>query len=380
MQPDLHHKDNPDGVVDSLKPSQDRFSVAGRSLLVLAAFVVVVAGMRTAEPILTPFLLAIFIATLAGPPMFALQRRGIPGAAAMAMVLTGLVIGGLLLMVLLGSSVTDFVDRLPDYQQRLREYLDGISNLLAGMGVQVSRELLVQYMDPGKVMGVFASTLTGLGGALTNGVLIFFTVVFLLMEASGFPVKLKQALTDPDSSYPHFVHFADSLQNYLIIKAWISAVTALMVAVPLALLGLDYPLLWGVLMFLLNYIPNIGPIIAAVPAVLLALVQLGPVQAAMVAAIYLAANTLMGNIIEPRYMGRGVGISPLVVFLSLVFWGWVLGPVGMLLSVPLTMAVKIAMDSADETRWLAVLLGPNEKKLKSPPADTSKDPSATGGH
>ena len=344
--------------------SSGPFSAAGRSLIVLAAFVVVVAGMRAAEPILTPFLLALFMTTIAGPPMFALQRRGVPGPLAIAIVVLALVIIGLLLMVLVGNSVTDFVSRLPDYQQRLREYFGGAVDWLAGMGVQVSRDQLTEYVDPGKAMSLFAATLTGMGGALTNIVLILFTVLFLLAEASGFSSKLRRSLSDPDISYARFQHFADSLQRYLAIKAWISAATAVIVAVPLALLGLDYALLWGVLMFLLNYIPNIGPIIAAVPAVLLALVQLGPVPALVVAGIYLGANTLMGNIVEPRYMGRGVGMSALAVFLSLVFWGWILGPVGMLLSVPLTMAVKIAMDSNEDTRWIAVLLGPNEAEKK----------------
>ena len=336
------------------------FSAAGRSLIVLAAFVVVVAGMRAAEPILTPFLLALFLTTIAGPPMFALQRRGVGGAFAIAIVVSGLLVIGLLLLVLVGNSVSDFVSRLPEYQLRLREYLGGMVDWLANMGVQVSRDQIADYVDPGKAMSLFAATLTGMGGALTNIVLILFTVLFLLAEALGFSSKLRRSLRDPETSYPRFQHFADSLQRYLVIKAWISAVTAVMVAVPLAVLGLNYALLWGVLMFLLNYIPNIGPIIAAVPAVLLALVQLGPVQALVVAAIYLAANTIMGNMVEPRYMGRGVGMSALAVFLSLVFWGWILGPVGMLLSVPLTMAVMIAMDSNEDTRWIAIMLGPQD--------------------
>jgi len=122
--------------------------------------------------------------------------------------------------------------------------------------------------------------------------------------------------------------------------------------------GVDYPVLWGVIAFFLNFVPNIGSIIAAIPALLLALVQLGPGGTAWAALGYLLANNLVGNVIEPRFMGKGLGLSSLVVFLSLVFWGWVLGTVGMFLSVPLTMTIKIALDSNDDTRWLAILLGP----------------------
>ena len=118
----------------------------------------------------------------------------------------------------------------------------------------------------------------------------------------------------------------------------------------------DYPLLWGLLAFLLNYIPNLGSIIAAVPTVLLTLVQLGWSAALIVFAGYSVVNVVIGSFIEPRFMGKGLGLSTLVVFLSLVFWGWVLGPVGMLLSVPLTMTLKIALESSEENRWLAKLL------------------------
>jgi predicted PurR-regulated permease PerM len=117
--------------------------------------------------------------------------------------------------------------------------------------------------------------------------------------------------------------------------------------------------LWGLVAFLFNFVPNIGSIIAAVPALLLALVQLGPGPALAAGAGYLVVNIVMGNVVEPRFMGRGVGLSTLVVFLSLVFWGWVLGPVGMLLSVPLTMVVKLALEANPETRWIAVLIGPD---------------------
>jgi predicted PurR-regulated permease PerM len=126
------------------------------------------------------------------------------------------------------------------------------------------------------------------------------------------------------------------------------------------LIGVDYPVLWGVLAFMLNFVPNIGSIIAAVPAVMLALVQWGVSSAVIVAAVYVAVQVMIGSIIEPKFMGRGLGLSTLVVFVSLVFWGWVLGPVGMLLSVPLTITVKLALDSKPETQWLGHLLGPVE--------------------
>jgi len=330
----------------------------GRVLVTLAALVIVVAGMRAAEAILTPFLISVFIAVIAAPPMFHLRRRGLPSSVAMSVVLAGILVIGFLLITLVGKSANDLISRLPEYQARLREYTDGVAAVLGRWGMEVSSDTFGQLMDPGKVLGLFAKTLSGLGGVLTNAVLIIFTVVFLLLEAWDFPEKLRSALKDPEHNWPRFQAFSRDLQRYLAIKAMVSLVTAALVAVPLIWIGLDYVALWAVLMFFLNFIPNIGPIIAAVPATLLALVQLGPIPAVAVAGVYLAVNTLMGNIVEPRFMGRSLGLSTLVVFLSLVFWGWVLGPIGMLLSVPLTMAAKIGLASNEDTRGLAVLLGP----------------------
>ena len=134
-------------------------------------------------------------------------------------------------------------------------------------------------------------------------------------------------------------------------------------------LGVDFPVLWAMLAFLLNYVPNIGSFIAAVPAVLLASVQLGLTEALVLSAGYFAVNTLIGSGIEPRFLGRGLGLSTLVVWLSLVFWGWALGPVGMLLSVPLTVTLRIALENKPETHWIAVLLGPRDD-VPEPPTGT----------
>jgi predicted PurR-regulated permease PerM len=155
----------------------------------------------------------------------------------------------------------------------------------------------------------------------------------------------------------HFQSFSDSVQRYLLIKTLVSLATGFVVGIALTILGVDYAILWAVIAFLLNYIPNIGSIIAAVPPMLIAMIQLGPMSSLLVAGLYIVINTIFGNVVEPRYMGRSLGLSTLVVFVSLVFWGWVFGPVGMLLSIPLTMVVKIALENSDRNRWLAVLLG-----------------------
>ena len=160
-----------------------------------------------------------------------------------------------------------------------------------------------------------------------------------------------------ETSQEWLVQFSDSVHSYLGIKAGISLVTGLLIFIWLSILGVDYAVLWGLLAFLLNFVPTVGSFIAAVPAVLLAVVQLGPLHAGLTLAGFVVVNLVMGNMIEPRWMGRGLNLSPLVVFVSLVLWGWVLGPVGMLLSIPLTIMIKIALESQDETRWISIMLG-----------------------
>jgi AI-2 transport protein TqsA len=187
--------------------------------------------------------------------------------------------------------------------------------------------------------------------------LILFSVIFILLEASDFPEKLKRALGSKTQAFDYFQSFSDSVQRYLLIKTLVSIGTGIIVGITLAWMGVDYAILWAVIAFLLNFIPNIGSIIAAVPPMLIALIQLGPMSAMLVACLYLVTNVLFGNVIEPRFMGRSLGLSTLVVFVSLVFWGWIFGPVGMLLSIPLTMVVKIALENSQRNRWLAILLG-----------------------
>ena len=329
-------------------------------LLAAAAFVVVVAGLRAASALVNPFLLAVFIAVISTPLIFWLEARRIPrGVALFAVILA--VVGVLFgLSVVVGASVNDFTNDLPRYTERLKGQFGSLVETLRGLGIDLpqDRDGVLRPRQPR--LGPRArrpDLFNGFGVVLANAFLILLTVVFILLEASTFSGKLHAIARDAHLTRASVDAFMGTVRRYLAIKSLMSLGTGAAVWIWLTLLGVDYPVLWGLLAFLLNYVPNIGSIIAAVPAVLLALVQLGPAAAAWSAAGYLAINVVFGNVLEPRFMGRGVGLSPLVVFLSLIFWGWVLGPVGMFLSVPLTITAKIALAASDETRWAAVLLG-----------------------
>ena len=314
--------------------------------------------MQAASAILVPFLVAAFLAVICMPLMRWLQRYHVP--AGLAVVIVVLLIIGVLSLVglFVGGQIAEFTARLPFYEQQLN---DKLTDLAARFGQEVSIAGLLDQIQPASPMGLVANLFSGLQGLLANFFLIIFTVVFLLLEASSLPGKLQLVLASSRGDPEYFKRFTSSVQRYLGIKTVMSLVTGVAVGALTAAFGLDFPLLWGLLAFLFNYVPNIGSLIAAIPAVVLALVQFGFFKAAMIGVGYFVINITLGGIIEPRVVGRGLGLSTLVVFLSLVFWGWVFGPVGMLLSVPLTMTAKIALDSSDRTAPIAVLLGPAER-------------------
>lgn len=340
------------------------FSSVSRALIVSAAVLVIVAGMKQSAPLIVPFLLSVFIAVISFPLMSRMQQAGLPKGLALVLVMSLVVSIGLGLTLLVGSSVTDFSRMMPEYQEKISTEWSHILQWLSSHGFSVT-DAIKDAVDPAAAVGLVSSILKGFGNVLTDSFLIFLTVAFILMETAGFTQKLL-TLNTTDSDQPGDTVkvfsqvFVEKLRNYMSMKTVISMVTGVIIGVALWLIGVDYPVLWGVLAFMLNFVPNIGSIIAAVPAVMLTIVQLGAGPALLVAAVYVAVNVIIGSIVEPKYMGKGLGLSTLIVFVSLVFWGWVLGPVGMLLSVPLTITVKLALDSKPETQWLGHLLGPVE--------------------
>ena len=324
----------------------------------IIAIIAVIYGMQAARVILVPFLVAVFMAVLCTPITRYLERLRIPTGLAVTIVII-LIIGIMILAgTFVGGSIGAFNERLPFYQDRLNERFTEIAALF---GQEVSVGGLIEMIQPGAAMGLVANLLNGLQGLLANFFLIMFTVVFILLESSTLPAKMQLVLSASRGDPEYFKRFTASVQRYLGIKTLTSLATGLAVGVLTAAFGLDFPVLWGLLAFLLNYVPNIGSLIAAIPAIFLALIQFGLLQALMIALGYFVINITIGGVMEPRVMGRGLGLSTLVVFLSLVFWGWIFGPVGMLLSVPLTMTAKIALESSEKTGAIALLLSAPER-------------------
>jgi len=358
-----------------------------RVMLTWASLVVIIAGMKAAAALVVPFLLALFLAIMSGPALQSLNKRGVPQWLAMLLVLAGLCVVVVGLATVIGTTINQFVEEWPQkYQPRIGEIMDGWNNWIdrivvewkwisqfgidewvKGLKIDDSdsgKSHWLKLIEPGAIMQVFLTSTLAVSGLLSQTLLILITTLFLLVEATTLPQKMQQIASGSTSHYGELQQIAEDVNSYMAIKTSTSLITGVIVTISLWLLGIDFALLWGLTAFLLNYVPNIGSILAAVPAVLLTLLQYGFGTAAVVVSLYVTVNMIIGYFIEPRWMGKGLGLSTLVVFLSLVFWGWVLGPVGMIISVPLTMTVKIALENSDDTRWLAILMGsgtsPNE--------------------
>ena len=355
----------------------------GRFLLTAAAFVIVVAGMRAAEPILVPLIVAAFLAIISTSPVFWLRQKGMPAPLAVLLVVLGVLGVGFVFILIIGTSLDDFLDAIPRYQSRLTQEIDPIIQWIQELGFQLDKDMLLKSIDPGASMRLVANMLSGLGGILTNSFLILLTVIFILFEASSFQQKVGAAFGDPKGTLAQVQKITEAVNNYLAIKTIVSLGTGVIVAIWVWVLGIDFPVIWGLLAFLLNFIPNLGSIIAAVPPVLLGYIQFGIGRALLVAAGFGVVNLVFGNALEPKLMGRQLGLSTLVVFLSLIFWGWVWGPAGMLLSVPITMVVKIALESSPSTYWISILLD-SEASVTQSIRNTAKEtqqapsPSETG--
>jgi predicted PurR-regulated permease PerM len=327
------------------------------SLLLAASIIIIIAGLHAAAGIMVPILISIFVAIIILPMQNWLIEHRIPSGLAILLTLITIVLIFVGFGFAVWGSVTGFADRAEEYQKNLAALVESINGLIAPLGLQISVEATIEFLKK-NVFNIFKNALLQGATFITNLVLVLLTILFVLFEAAGFPKKLKRALGEGTESKGRIRKIQKDIQQYLLVKTLVSLTTGFLIGVSLALMGLDFPVLWGLLAFLLNYVPSLGSILAAGPPILLALLQFGSGRTLGVAAVFIAVNILLGNLLEPSLMGRRLGLSALVVFLSLIFWGWIWGPFGMILSVPLTMIIKIMLENTPDLRWIAIMLGP----------------------
>lgn len=331
-----------------------------KTVLMLAGVTAVLWGLHESATILVPLLTAVFITVVSLPIVRFLTDRRVPRWAAVLAAVAVDVAILLALAGLVGGTLNEFYDAVPTYQTRLTELTEQGIVWLDSFGFQIDPESMSAVVRQVGVMDLVADLFRRVWALGSWTLLVGLLVLFMLAEAGTWRHKMAYVLHRPTLDLPRFANAAREVQTYLVVKSGLSMVTGALCGGWVAICGVDFPLLWGLLAFFLNYVPTLGMFIATIPPVLVALIQFGPGSALLLLAGYLVINFTLGNLVEPRIMGRALGLSPLVVFLSMVFWYTIWGPVGALLAVPLTMAIKILLASTEDLRWAAVLLGSEE--------------------
>jgi len=335
-----------------------------RFLVASAALVVVVAGLKAAASLLVPFILALFLALLLAPLLHGMVKRGVPKAVAFVLVMGTVFALFVSLTGLVSAHLADLFAHADTWQKAMHENLSNWMDYIQSKGIEVDKALIFSTLQPEKLFHFTLSFLKGTSALLSNSLLIFFLILFMLVESFGIKKKVRfiEAHSGVRGLSEGIGRFLERIHRYFSLKALTSLATGLWITAVLYVLDVPYPLLWGIGGFMLNFIPVIGSIVAAIPPVLLTLATQGLGEALWVGGWFVVINLVIGNLLEPRLMGRGLELSELVVFVSLVFWGWVFGKVGMLLAVPLTMMVKFALETADATNWIAVLMSDRVKE------------------
>lgn len=351
------------------------YDPALRGLVGTAAAAIIIGGLKLASSVFVPLMVALFLAMASLPLLQWLLRHRIPKA--LAVTVTALTDVAVLVFFgwLLLFSLQEVTDELPRYQERLSGLLDRSVAWLEARGFPASDWVSPASFDPGALVDLVSSTFVGVASFVTAVVLVALLIAFMLLESVEIGDKLAIAFHTDREVLRRYSRITREVRRYLVLKTLVSLVTGLSVGLWVAAWGLAFPVFWGFLAFLLNFIPNLGSVLAALPAVAFALIQLGVPRALGVAAGYALVNVWWGNIVEPNLMGRRLRLSPLVVFVSLLFWGWVWGPAGMVLSVPMTMAFKIGFENSPNLKWLAVILeqapraGPSARTEAAAPAE-----------
>jgi AI-2 transport protein TqsA len=326
-----------------------------RVMLALAATVVVFVGMRLAAPILNPILFALVLALLFSPIYGWLIRHRIPTPLALVIMLVGLSVLFLGLFLLLGVSIARFSGEIGSYTSKLSGQLDEIQNLTKSLGVTTAD--LHKALSPSALTGAIGTILSGVADFLSDLFLILVIVLFLLAEGPAMMNRLR-ASTGPDHpQVARLTVFGRNVVRQLGLRAIVNLVTAAGVVVLLLVLRVDFPLMWGILAFFLSFIPWIGLPLAVAPAVVLALAEHGLTSAVLVIVGVIVINVLAENALSPMLMGRGLSISPTILFIGFLFWAWLLGGPGAFLAAPLTIFLVLMLDTFPETRWLASVMG-----------------------
>lgn len=345
-----------------IKHQEQQIWPINQLLIFLVALLAIFLILKSATEIIVPFLIAVTIAILLSPIFSYLETKHIPKAVSLIFITLLVLIPVILLGGYVGQEVQDFAKNYDTIQQGFDEWFKKFSLFLATIGIEVSLGELKAVVGKTNFTELIQNLAVQAKDQFSDIFLIFFIVAFILMESTYLYNKLVKIMRKKDGNIGKEMVIIDKVQSYFLIKMKTSMLTAMWVMIVLWYFDIEYFLLWATLAFFFNFIPVVGSILAAIPAILMALVTQDPMTTVWVTLWYVIINMVVGNILEPKIMGKGLGLSALVIFLSMTFWGWVFGPAGMILSVPLTMGMQFLFDQYEETKWVAFLLSDYEEE------------------
>jgi predicted PurR-regulated permease PerM len=345
-----------------------------KMVLFLAAGAVLLLAMRATSEILAPILLAFVLAICTTPFLHWLVKKGVPGGLALILVIIMDVLILVGLVWLISSSVQNFSASVSQYEDRFQEIEQNLGGLVDRLGVDVESLASDEGANPMGLLEIAAGFAGGLVSGLSNWVTIIMVGIFFLVESLSMPKKLEsltRGSTDP--TVQRVVKLVEQLREYMVINAFVGVLAAVANTILLVIVGVEFAVLWGLLSFFFSFVPSVGFIISVIPPAIMALIQFGWQQALIVVVAYIIINGLVDNVIKPRFIEEGVNISATVTFLSLVVWGWVLGPIGAILAVPMSIILQAVFNSRQQTQWLGYLMGTGKD-----PFDPEGDPGLDG--
>ncbi|MCB0195885.1 MAG: AI-2E family transporter [Anaerolineae bacterium] len=333
-------------------------AVIVRFMVIATGCVAIVAGMHAIASILNPIFVAILVAVVLDIPRSLLIRRGMSSGAALGVTILGTLVVALFLVFFVGNTAINFRASFQANQEQFQAQLQEMGETLSRFGIEADDIQASTQSDQTNLFGLVRYAVSGVVNLLSSAFFILVYAIFILIEVSVFPAKLNEAFKPSEPAYRYLDTVTKNLRSFLVATTQVALITGIGVGIGLWLLGVKFALLWGFVAFLMNYVPYIGSILAAIPAVIMAFIQFGPsTTLLLVIGMYLLVNIIVNNTIYPRMMSQGTDLSMFVVLASMLFWGWVLGPIGLILSVPITAVIKISLESYAGSRWLAVMLG-----------------------
>lgn len=309
-------------------------------LLAVASIVVIVAGMREIASVLNIFLVALLLAVSISPILIWQIKRGWPKAVSLVVTILIVLVLAAGLSAVLGVAGNNMAEKAPEYQERITALYNSALDTLSQKGVNLDEIKQLDMLSPDRLVTFGTGFIENLFSTFGNVFFVLILMIFILIEIADLTIKADRGEFDEDSWQRRFGYISNDLKKYISINA----VTGLMAAgcdfVLLLIVGIDFAVIWAFLAFFFSFIPNIGFFLSVIPPALIALLELGWIHCVIVIVGYVVINLIIDNVIKPRYLGKQFNMSVLLVFLSLLFWGWVLGAIGAILGVPMTMAVK----------------------------------------